>query len=69
MKNICITDKGKRWSGIERREFSYTAYFPERRSGKDRRGVSDRRSIRINKSRRDIKNQQCYSDMMCIGEA
>ena len=30
-------------SGIERRQFSYTGYIPERRSGKNRRNGFDRR--------------------------
>jgi hypothetical protein len=34
---------GRRW-GIERREFSYTFYVPERRRGSERRNVSDRRN-------------------------
>jgi len=34
-------DKGDRRFGLERRTFSYTAYAPERRSGKDRRYVND----------------------------
>jgi hypothetical protein len=29
--------------GIDRRQFTYTMYFPERRSGKERRSGSDRR--------------------------
>ena len=36
-------DNGGRRSGFERREFSYTFYSPERRSGKDRRSGRDRR--------------------------
>ena len=38
-----LHDNGGRRSGIERREFSYHEYFPERRSGKDRRCGNDRR--------------------------
>jgi hypothetical protein len=30
-------DKGNRRIGIERRQFSYTHYLPERREGNDRR--------------------------------
>ena len=43
MGDAYILDNGGRRSGIERREFSYTNYFPERRSGKDRRNEVDRR--------------------------
>lgn len=38
-----FTDNGGRRSGIERREFSYAGYLPERRKGKDRRSGQDRR--------------------------
>ena len=62
MKSEVITDDGSRFprayargpqlifdrrSGINRREFSYTAHFPERRSEKDRRGKSDIVALRI----------------------
>ena len=29
-------------SGTERRQFQYTAYIPERRTGQDRRGLIER---------------------------
>ena len=64
MNNVDITDNGNRRSGIDRREFSYTAYLPERRSDKDRRGVSDHRSIQTNESRSDIENQQYHSSII-----
>jgi hypothetical protein len=38
-----LSDNGGRRLGIERREFSYFYYIPERRSGKDRRSGRDRR--------------------------
>ncbi len=37
-------DNGGRRSGIDRRQFSYTAHIPERRCGEDRRSSEDRRS-------------------------
>jgi hypothetical protein len=37
------SDKGGRRIGIERREFSFTAYVPERRHGEDRRRIGERR--------------------------
>ncbi|MDL1985253.1 MAG: hypothetical protein LWX54_13875 [Deltaproteobacteria bacterium] len=43
MNDTYIFDNGGRRSGIERRSFSYTNYFPERRSDKDRRNGVDRR--------------------------
>jgi len=43
-------DNGERRSGIDRREFSYDQYIPERRSGEDRRTRKDRRrKTRISK--------------------
>jgi len=38
-----LPDNGGRRLGIDRRQFSYTTYIPERRSGKDRRSGNDRR--------------------------
>jgi hypothetical protein len=61
MNNVGITDNGNRRFGIDRREFSYTAYLPERRLGKDRRGVFDYRSIQIYERRSEIENQQYHS--------
>ena len=60
MNNAGITNNGNRRLGIDRREFSYTAYLPERRSGKDRRCVFDYRSIRTYEIRRDMENQQYH---------
>ena len=42
MKNVLPDNCGRR-SGFDRREFSYTAHIPERRSGKERRSGFDRR--------------------------
>ena len=64
MNNVDIKDNGNRRSGIDRREFSYTAYLPERRSDKDRRGVSGHRSIQTNESRSNIENQQYHSSII-----
>jgi len=55
MNNVGLTDNGNRRIGIDRREFSYTEYLPERRSGKDRRGVFDYRCILTDESRSDIR--------------
>ena len=44
--NTELFDNGGRRSGIERREFSYSGYYPERRNGQDRRCGMDRRSQR-----------------------
>jgi hypothetical protein len=38
-----IIDKGGRRLGIERRQFAYSHYFPERRAGIDRRVLPERR--------------------------
>ena len=32
-----LNNKGNKRSGVERRNFRYTAFIPERRSGKERR--------------------------------
>jgi hypothetical protein len=39
-----IKNKEESRTGIERRQYSYTAYIPERRSGKDRRKQFERRN-------------------------
>jgi hypothetical protein len=39
-----MTDRGGIRSGTDRRKFQYTAYIPEKRSGRDRRKGFDRRS-------------------------
>ena len=41
--NRILHDNGGRRSGIERREFLYDQYIPERRSEEDRRSGKDRR--------------------------
>ena len=38
-----LRDNGGRRSGVDRRQFSYTNYIPERRAGEDRRSRLDRR--------------------------
>ena len=58
MNNAGLTNNGNRRFGVDRREFSYTAHFPERRSEKDRRGKSDIVVLRIIKTKgsQKIKN-------------
>jgi hypothetical protein len=36
-------DNGGRRSGLDRRQFFYSGYMPERRSGEERRNGGDRR--------------------------
>jgi hypothetical protein len=43
-KLLLLRDKGGRRLGVERRQFSYDQYIPERRSGHERRSGKDRRS-------------------------
>ena len=43
IKRSDLPDNGGRRAGIERRQFCYTRYIPERRSGVDRRSGMDRR--------------------------
>ena len=40
---VCDMDNGGRRLGIERRQFSYSHYFPERREGDERRCLPERR--------------------------
>ena len=56
MNDVDIKDNGNRRFDMDRREFSYTAYLPERRSGKDRRGVSDHKNIQNYESISDLEN-------------
>jgi hypothetical protein len=51
-----IKDNGESRIGLERRQFSYTAYIPERRSGRDRRKSLERRRA-INRIRRKERRQ------------
>ena len=37
-------DNGGRRLGIERRQFNYSHYYPERRAGDERRNVPERRA-------------------------
>ena len=64
LKNVeVINDNEESRTGIERRQFSYTAYIPERRSGKDRRNGFERISA-INKIRRyDRKSKLTQNDL------
>lgn len=56
MNDLNIKDNGNRRFDMDRREFSYTAYLPERRSGIDRRGVSDNSNIQNYESISDLEN-------------
>ena len=47
-------DNGGMCSGIDRRQFSYTGYIPERRAGGDRRSGLDRRG---GQDRRTVNDQ------------
>lgn len=57
MSKVGLTDNGNRRFGIDRREFSYTAYLPERRSGKDRRGAFEYRCTQTIESKSDIRTR------------
>jgi hypothetical protein len=46
MNETTRADNGGRRSGRDRRQFSYTMYLPERRSGEERRSGLDRRKPR-----------------------
>lgn len=66
MNNAGIKNNVDRRTGIERREFSYTAYLPERRSGKDRRGVSDHKNFLTNEIESDTDRQQYHCDIIYL---
>ncbi len=56
-----MTGNGGTRSGTDRRKFQYTAYIPEKRSGRDRRKGFDRRSSiarRREAERRVSQNQR-----------
>jgi len=58
-----IKDNGESRIGLERRQFSYTAYIPERRSGEDRRKSLERRRA-INRIRRkERRRNQTNGDL------
>jgi hypothetical protein len=60
-KKLRIIDNGGNRVAPERRQLEYTAYIPERRSGRDRRRGFDRRSPiarRRSKDRRTNLNYQ-----------
>lgn len=52
-----IKDNGESRVELERRQFSYTAYIPERRSGIDRRNSSERKRD-INRTRKKGRRQK-----------
>lgn len=54
---------GGRRSGIDRRQFTYTAYIPERRSGKDRRENLEQRNAGTIMRQRNYKQDQDYGGL------
>ncbi|MBT8372517.1 MAG: hypothetical protein KJO34_16235 [Deltaproteobacteria bacterium] len=58
-----IVDKGGTRSGIERRQYVYTEFAPERRSGKDRRKALDRRGNLGRRRGDDRKDNQISSNL------
>ena len=57
MSKSIITENMDRRLGINRREFTYTAYLPERRSGKDRREELNITLSQANEYRSDIEHR------------
>ena len=49
-----IKDNEESRTGLERRQFYYTAYIPERRSGEDRR-----RSLKLKKASNRMRSKAC----------
>jgi hypothetical protein len=58
-----IKDNEESRTGIERRQFSYTAYIPERRSGKERRNWVERRNAINRMQRYDRRSKQIQNDL------
>ncbi len=48
--------KTDRRSGVERRQFDYTTYIPERRSGKDRRIAKNGKEVQLLKLANELPN-------------
>lgn len=40
-----LIDRGGRRLGLERRQFTYSHYYPERRKSQDRRNIAERRIL------------------------
>ena len=63
-KELKVNDNGGTRLGTDRRKFKYTAYIPEKRSGRDRRKGFDRRSSitrrRENERRSILNNRESY---------
>jgi len=53
-----MADNGGTRSGVDRRQFQYSAYIPERRSETERRKRFDRRSRIALKRRSERRNSQ-----------
>jgi len=50
-------------SGIDRRQFTYTAYIPERRSGKDRRENLEQRNAGTIMRQKNYKQDHDYGGL------
>lgn len=60
---ILAETNGEARSGIERRQFTYTAYIPERRSGKDRREKLEPRNAEVVFYQNTYEQDQNYGDL------
>ena len=58
-----IKDNDESRTGLERRQFSYTAYIPERRSGEDRRKGLERRNAKNRLRKSDSRGKQTHNDL------
>ena len=63
MSKGIITENVDRRLGINRREFTYTTYLPERRSGKDRREELNITLSQANEYRSDVEYRINFSSM------
>jgi hypothetical protein len=60
--NYSLVDTEGRRQKIDRRQFSYIAHIPERRSGKDRRSDEDFQSTKAQRRFEDIKTNLNHED-------
>lgn len=56
VNELIMVDNGGTRLGIDRRNFEYSAYIPERRSGRDRRKGFDRRNSIVLRSESERRN-------------
>ena len=59
---VLLVDNGGRRLGIERRQYFYSVFIPESRSGKDRRSIKDRRIGMGTKRTKKNERRKCFKE-------